>query len=233
LRVLKQFGTALDAEFSHCGVLLRADGFDTAPQLSRDFRDRHARNKQAHHFEFALGQDHAALLPARTESHAVERRLHGRAEIFLPAHDMLDGPADVVHVVGLVDDRHHAHFAQTFEQGRILEHGEHDKLHPRELPADIAEQGHAVAVRTAGHGEIGDEDVAWLLLKQLDEFGRLARLADNVHLRKLVERLCRAKQNDGMIVGDDDFYSLAHLTSPVFRSISCRANLRRITHFYV
>ncbi len=99
-------------------------------------------------------------------------------EVFLPAHDVLNGPADMVHVIGLVDDGHDSHFPQPLGQSRILQHGQHDQLDAaRKLPPEIiTEQRHTVTVRAAGHGEVGDQNVAGRLLQGLDELGGLTRL---------------------------------------------------------
>ncbi|WP_459909440.1 hypothetical protein [Caballeronia sp. HLA56] len=48
-------------------------------------------------------------------------------------------------------------------------------------------------------------------LQQLNKLGGLLGLTNDVDLRKLVERLSGAEQDDRMIVCNDDFYSLAHL----------------------
>ncbi|MDR5733052.1 hypothetical protein QCE47_11945 [Caballeronia sp. LZ025] len=61
-------------------------------------------------------------------------------------------------------------------------------------------------------------------LEQLDEFGRLARLPDDIHFRKFAECLSGAEQNHRVVVCDDDLYSLAHLFFPKFGSLTATRN---------
>ncbi|KAG0954072.1 hypothetical protein G6F31_013257 [Rhizopus arrhizus] len=184
-QVIEQFGVALQAQLEHGVTLLAADGADTFVQLQRDLLHGHAGAEQPQYLHLAGRQRLAVAL-----AHA-------------PAARRLDPLAPAAADVGLAAAQHAAveHHAQDRQ---VVGDAEHQHRQLGMTAADHADHGEAIGLGAAGHGVVGDQQVAGLVAQQGHQRLRAVGFADHAAHPARFDDGAGADTDHRVVVCDDD-----------------------------
>ena len=187
--VLEEIRIAQDAELFHGPVLLGTDGFLAAIESFSYLVHPQAGHIQPHHLRLARAQFGRCRCAGPLRLTCLQHSGNRWGVVLAPCVRSMNGRNQVRHCVGLADNRTDPNVIERTEDGRTVEHRQHNKLHLRKAPANEAEQRDAIAVLARRHGVVGHQHIARRRLEQLDEIGRVGGMPfqhDGVHRRQLM-----------------------------------------------
>lgn len=197
LEVREQAGRRVHAQLAHGAALLGTDGLLAATQALGNHADAEPRTDQAQHFHFPGRQLIELLRTVVTNVEQLPDR--GRHERSLAT--VVNGFWQVIEQPALAHQAANVQLQQLAGQCRVIEHGDHDYCHVGVVPAQSLNQPQPIHLVVAGHVQVGDQQLAGLLVQHVKQRFHALRLADNLECALASQYGAHAHQGDWVVVG--------------------------------
>jgi hypothetical protein len=178
----------------------------TSRSSARDFSDRAAVDKLPDHLRFARRQTRSARVLRTLRACRGQFRQDRRAHVAQAAARAEHRAREFADGLALADERGHARVHHRPQDGNVRNARQNDDAALGPVAAQAPHEMQAVfrLAHFAGHGEIGQHDVARHPFECAQKRARAGRFANDLYVSCSFERRANAQQNEGMIVGKDD-----------------------------